>query len=156
MDATPKNQNSACGDIKTIAYNPADDLPEDTVYEKIVKLCTQNNLNIKELAKKAGVKYHTLHGYKNRVTEYCPITLHKVAAVFGHDVRYFIDFDISKLGDRVKYFRVINGYGVTKFASLIGVHRDTIKTWEFNQFKPSEENIKKLVSVFGEDFLHII
>ena len=153
MNATPKNQNSVCGDIKTVTYNPRDDLPEDTVYEKVIKLCAQNNLTIKELAGKAGVKYNTLRGYKNRVKDYCPITLHKIAAVFGYDVRYFMKFDLTKISGRIKYYRSINGYGMSNLAKMIEVHRDTIKTWEFDQFKPSEENIKKLVLLFGENFL---
>ena len=156
MDAIPKIKNT-CGDIKIKTYidNLTDRLPTDTVYNKLVKLCVQNNYTIKDVSKRAEVKYHTLNGYKNRVSDYCPVTLHKVAAIFGLDVRYFIDFDMSKLGDRIKYFRVINGYGVSEFADLLGVHRDTIKTWESNQFMPSESNTKKLILFLGDGFLHI-
>ena len=153
MDALPKFKNTSCGDIKTIEYCAADQLPEDTVYNKIIKLCVKNNININELAGRADVKYHTICNYKNIVTDYNPVTLHKIASVFGNDIRYFIDFDMSKIGNRIKYLRIIKGYGVSKFAKLIGVHRDTIRTWESNQILPSESNLLLLSALFGEQFL---
>ncbi|WP_313559150.1 helix-turn-helix transcriptional regulator [Ruminiclostridium cellobioparum] len=70
MDVLPKFKKEFCGDIKKIEYSSADPLPEDTIYNKIVKLCAKNNINIKELASRAGVKYQTIYAYKNIVKDY--------------------------------------------------------------------------------------
>lgn len=153
MDVLPKFKNESCGDVKKIEYSSADPLPEDTIYNKIIKLCAKNNLNIKELASRAGIKYQTIYAYKNIVKDYNLVTLHKIATVFGYDIKYFIAFDMSIIGDRIKYLRIINGYGVSDFAKLIGVHRDTIRTWESNHIFPSESNLLLLSAFLGEQFL---
>ena len=150
MDVLPKFKNKSCGDIKKIFYSVADQMPEDTVYRKIEKLCFKNDLTLKQLARKAGIKYNTLTGYKNRIIEYNLVTLQKIASVFGYNIDYFIQFDMLNIGDRIKYLRITRGYGVSEFAKLIGVHRDTIRTWESNKILPSESNLLLLSAFFGE------
>jgi hypothetical protein len=66
----------------------------------------KNNLTVKELAIRARVKYHTICVYKNIVKNSNPVTLHKLATVFGYNIKYFIDFDISKMYDKIKYLRI--------------------------------------------------
>ncbi|MHB8065711.1 MAG: helix-turn-helix transcriptional regulator [Ruminiclostridium sp.] len=101
MDVIPKIKNT-CGEIKlkTVTNNIADILPEVTVYDKIVKLCKKSNITINELAKKSGVNYHTLNSYKNRVYDYRPVTLHKIAAFFGmmYDILYALICQKSVIG----------------------------------------------------------
>jgi hypothetical protein len=63
MDVLQKFKNESCGDIKNIEYHSSDFLPEDTVYNKIVKLSVKNEVSLNKLARRFRVKYLTI--YKN-------------------------------------------------------------------------------------------
>lgn len=152
MDVQPKTKKTACGETFAINYTTWEDMPERTIYEKILKLCACHGLNLKEAAKKAGIAYGTIRLYNKYVQEPNPLILQKFASAFDKDIRYFIDFDLEKLSDRIRYFRIINGYMVKELARTLGVIKDTITTWEKGNNIPDPVNLEKLKCLFGKSF----
>ena len=152
MDALPKFKQKACGESKSVSHNPVNDMPENTIYQKVIKLCTMYNMTIKELAKKAGVSPHTISSWKNSYTPSL-ITLQKVAQVFDKDFTFFIYIDTSKLPGKIIYHRVTHNLTLTQLACKLNVLRDTVADWEKGKNKPSQNNMRKLQSIFGKEFI---
>ena len=155
MNVQPKFKNdsfTACGETVTISHSPWADLPENSIYDRLIKLCASKNSNLKAVCKETGVCYTTILQYKRGVKPN-EVILHKFLKFFDLAIDYLFKYDLQKIGDRLRYNRVINGYTIKELARIIGVRKDTISDWESGKRTPKKDNLEKSEHIFGHNTL---
>jgi len=123
-------------------------LPQNTIYEKLIKQCTKQNITLKELHVLSGIRYDTILSFKIRNTTKHLVIIGKLAKALKIDCNYFLNLNLSKISERIKYTRVQLCLETREFAKLLGVSHDTVMDWEHGRYMPSEENTKKIDKLF--------
>ncbi|MBF0237969.1 MAG: helix-turn-helix transcriptional regulator [SAR324 cluster bacterium] len=105
------------------------------------------NLTRKEFARKLNV---SLTAVKNWETGHSTPKLTKyseIAKVLGIDVREMgldANLDLDKIGDRIKYARLLRGMSIEAFSYEFGFAIQTVKSWESHTADVSEASLDRI------------
>ena len=115
--------------------------------DKMVSWRENAGLNRKELARKLNV---SLTAVKNWETGHSTPKLTKyseIAKVLGIDVREMgldSNLDLEKIGDRIKYARLLRGMSIEAFSYEFGFAIQTVKSWESHTAEVSEPSLGRI------------
>ncbi len=120
---------------------------EETFGEKMLKWREAASLTRKELARKLNV---SLTAVKNWETGHSTPKLTKyseIAKVLGIDVREMgldANLDLNKIGDRIKYARLLRGMSIEAFSYEFGFAIQTVKSWESHTAEVSDPSLGRI------------
>lgn len=61
------------------------------------------------------------------------------------------DDAVGRFGDWLAYYICVNGYTVTKFADMVGLHRKTVYNHIYRKSRPSYNNVKRYCEFLGQE-----
>ena len=61
-----------------------------------------------------------------------------------------IDMEQKKFGERLKAFRLENGYTQARLAEILGIKQSSVSDWENNISRPEYENLIALSFIYDE------
>jgi transcriptional regulator with XRE-family HTH domain len=111
----------------SMTINIEDNLPEDTLGQRLRKAREKKGLQVKEVSARADIDPHTVSGWENdkrRPTE--PSKLKKVADVIDASMEYLLDPlpANASLGEKLVYYRWCQGWTQMQFAEQLGISHD--------------------------------
>ncbi|MGK5094397.1 helix-turn-helix transcriptional regulator [Deltaproteobacteria bacterium TL4] len=115
--------------------------------DKMVQWRETAGLTRKEFARKLNV---SLTAVKNWETGHSTPKLTKyseIAKVLGIDVRKMgldINLDLEKIGDRIKYARLLRGMSIEAFSYEFGFAIQTVKSWESHTAEVSDASLDRI------------
>ena len=56
------------------------------------------------------------------------------------------------LGEKICYYRKLNGYTQEELATLLNVSRQSVYKWEANLSRPSLDKLKRLTEILAIDY----
>lgn len=143
------------GDVMTEETNTTNDAttseetPEEelTFGDKMINWREAVGLTRKEFARKLNV---SLTAVKNWETGHSTPKLTKyseIAKVLGIDVREMgldANLDLDRIGDRIKYARLLRGMSIEAFSYEFGFAIQTVKSWESHAAEVSEASLDRI------------
>ncbi|MCK8826333.1 helix-turn-helix domain-containing protein [Natroniella acetigena] len=133
---------------------PPQELPEDTVGQRIKKARLIKELNKKQLAKKAGMCDNTIIDYEKE--RYTPSVKNYVKLAEALDVKidWLSDYDTlpkKTLGQKVKKCRLLKGWTQSELAQRAALDPTTISRIEQDKVtNPDSKTMKKLKHTLGK------
>ncbi len=137
-------------DQETLGTDDAQNKKVDSQTEfggQMIQWREKAGLTRKEFARKLNV---SLTAVKNWETGHSTPKLTKyseIAKVLGIDVREMgldKDLDLSRIGDRIKYARLLRGMSIEAFAYEHGFAIQTVKSWESHAAEVSEASLERI------------
>ncbi|MTI57283.1 helix-turn-helix transcriptional regulator [Geosporobacter ferrireducens] len=129
---------------KTITFtwdideNLIQELPEETLGERVLKCRKSMKLNMKELAKLCNISPFTIKNIESGLTYPNISTVKKLSEVFDVSIEYLMqinDLPEDTPGQIIKKYRLLKGLSQHDLARLCNIHQSTIKDYEDGSIK---------------------
>ncbi|WP_330685003.1 helix-turn-helix domain-containing protein [Anaerosolibacter sp.] len=129
---------------KTITFtwnideNLIQELPEETLGQRVLKCRKNMKLNMKELAKLCNISPFTVKNIESGLTYPNISTVKKLSEVFDVSIKYLLQIDNwpeDTPSQIIKKFRLLKGLSQHELAKLCNLHQSTIKDYEDGRIK---------------------
>lgn len=123
--------------------------------EQMIQWRENAGLTRKEFARKLNV---SLTAVKNWETSHSTPKLTKyseIAKVLGINVREMgldDNLDLTRIGDRIKYARLLRGMSIEAFSYEFGFAIQTVKSWESHAAEVSDASLERISRALGIPF----
>ena len=120
---------------------------EETFGEKMLAWREKAGLTRKELARKLNVSLTAVKNWETgpstpKLTKYSEIA--KVLNIDVRDMGLDANLDLNKIGDRIKYARLLRGMSIEAFSYEFGFAIQTVKSWESHTAEVSEPSLGRI------------
>nr|WP_083273803.1 helix-turn-helix transcriptional regulator [Geosporobacter ferrireducens] len=133
--------------------NSYNELPEDTLGQRLTKLRKIMNLSIKELAHSSGISPQTLSNIENGKTEPYISSLKGICKVLKTDTQYLLQLDNlseDSIGEIIKKYRLMTCLTQEQLARLCSLNKSTIKDYENGRIKCQDNaSLRKIYKSIG-------
>lgn len=118
-----------------------------TFGEKMFKWRESIGLTRKELARKLNVSLTAVKNWETghstpKLTKYSEIA--KVLNITVREMGLDANLDLTKIGDRIKYARLLRGMSIEAFSYEFGFAIQTVKSWESHTTEVSEPSLGRI------------
>ena len=115
--------------------------------EKMIQWRENAGLNRKEFARKLNVSLTAVKNWETghstpKLTKYSEIA--KVLSIDVRDMGLDNDLDLDRIGDRIKYARLLRGMSIEAFAYEHGFAIQTVKSWESHAAEVTEASLERI------------
>ena len=130
-----------------IAPQKGNDNQEISFGEKMLKWREKVGLTRKELARKLNVSLTAVKNWETghstpKLTKYSEIA--KVLNITVKEMGLDANLDLTKIGDRIKYARLLRGMSIEAFSYEFGFAIQTVKSWESHNSEVSEPSLGRI------------
>ena len=124
-----------------------DDNQEISFGEKMLKWREDAGLTRKELARKLNVSLTAVKNWETghstpKLTKYSEIA--KVLNITVKEMGLDANLDLTKIGDRIKYARLLRGMSIEAFSYEFGFAIQTVKSWESHTAEVTEPSLGRI------------
>lgn len=114
---------------------------------KMVEWREKAGLTRKELARKLNVSLTAVKNWETghstpKLTKYSEIS--KVLDIDVREMGLDENLDLSRIGDRIKYARLLRGMSIEAFSYEFGFAIQTVKSWESHTAEVSESSLGRI------------
>ena len=115
--------------------------------EQMIQWREASGLTRKEFARKLSVSLTAVKNWETghstpKLTKYSEIA--KVLAIDVREMGVDDDLDLDRLGDRIKYARLLRGMAIEAFAYEHGFAIQTVKSWESQASEVTEASLERI------------
>ena len=115
--------------------------------EKMIQWRENAGLNRKEFARKLNVSLTAVKNWETghstpKATKYSEIA--KVLGINVRDMGLDNDLDLDRIGDRIKYARLLRGMSIEAFSYEFGFAIQTVKSWESHAAEVSDASLERI------------
>jgi len=114
--------------------------------EQMAQWRESSGLTRKEFARKLSVSLTAVKnwetGHSTKLTKYSEIA--KVLAIDVREMGLDNDLDLDRIGDRIKYARLLRGMSIEAFAYEHGFAIQTVKSWESHAAEVTEASLERI------------
>ena len=115
--------------------------------EKMIQWRENAGLTRKEFARKLNVSLTAVKNWETghstpKATKYSEIA--KVLGINVRDMGLDDDLDLDRIGDRIKYARLLRGMSIEAFSYEFGFAIQTVKSWESHAAEVSEASLERI------------
>ena len=115
--------------------------------EQMTKWREDSGLTRKEFARKLSVSLTAVKNWETghstpKLTKYSEIA--KVLSIDVRDMGLDNDLNLDKIGDRIKYARLLRGMSIEAFAYEHGFAIETVKSWESHAAEVTEASLERI------------
>ncbi len=115
--------------------------------EKMLQWRESVGLTRKELARKLNVSLTAVKNWETghstpKLTKYSEIA--KVLNISVKEMGLDANLDLNKIGDRIKYARLLRGMSIEAFSYEFGFAIQTVKSWESHTAEVSEPSLGRI------------
>lgn len=115
--------------------------------EKMMSWREAAGLARKDLARKLNVSLTAVKNWETghstpKLTKYSEIA--KVLGINVRDMGLDANLDLTKIGDRIKYARLLRGMSIEAFSYEFGFAIQTVKSWESHSAEVSEPSLGRI------------
>lgn len=115
--------------------------------EKMIKWREAAGLTRKELARKLNVSLTAVKNWETghstpKLTKYSEIA--KVLSIDVREMGLDANLNLEKIGDRIKYARLLRGMSIEAFSYEFGFAIQTVKSWESHTADVSEPSLGRI------------
>jgi transcriptional regulator with XRE-family HTH domain len=103
-------------------------------------------MNQKNVATLLGIKPTSITHWETGKVIPRKIYASKIIKFLGYDP---FSFKTESLGQRIRAFRLLHGYTLKQFATLLGVTECSVVSWQAEQIKPNNQHMDKLNILLG-------
>ena len=141
------NNDIAAAQLSGIALKKGDDNQEISFGEKMSRWREEVGLTRKELARKLNVSLTAVKNWETghstpKLTKYSEIA--KVLNITVKEMGLDANLDLTKIGDRIKYARLLRGMSIEAFSYEFGFAIQTVKSWESHTAEVSEPSLGRI------------
>ena len=115
--------------------------------DKMIQWRENAGLTRKEFARKLNVSLTAVKNWETghsipKATKYSEIA--KVLGINVRDMGLDNDLDLNRIGDRIKYGRLLRGMSIEAFSYEFGFAIQTVKSWESHAAEVSEPSLERI------------
>ena len=115
--------------------------------EQMIQWREASGLTRKEFARKLSVSLTAVKNWETghstpKLTKYSEIA--KVLAIDVREMGLDNDLDLDRIGDRIKYARLLRGMSIEAFAYEHGFAIQTVKSWESQASEVTEASLERI------------
>ena len=115
--------------------------------EQMTQWREESGLTRKEFARKLSVSLTAVKNWETghstpKLTKYSEIA--KVLAIDVREMGLDKDLDLDRIGDRIKYARLLRGMSIESFAYEHGFAIQTVKSWESHAAEVTEASLERI------------
>ena len=115
--------------------------------EQMIQWREASGLTRKEFARKLSVSLTAVKNWETghstpKLTKYSEIA--KVLAIDVREMGLDNDLDLDRIGDRIKYARLLRGMSIEAFAYEPGFAIQTVKSWESHASEVTEASLERI------------
>ncbi len=141
------NNNTATAQLNELVETKEDENQEPTFGEKMLKWREVVGLTRKELARKLNVSLTAVKNWETghstpKLTKYSEIA--KILSITVKEMGLDENLDLTKIGDRIKYARLLRGMSIEAFSYEFGFAIQTVKSWESHTADVSEPSLGRI------------
>ncbi len=141
------NDDIASAHVNKVVLEKRDDNQEISFGEKMLKWREDTGLTRKELARKLNVSLTAVKNWETghstpKLTKYSEIA--KVLNITVKEMGLDANLDLTKIGDRIKYARLLRGMSIEAFSYEFGFAIQTVKSWESHTAEVSEPSLGRI------------
>ena len=141
------NDDIASAHVNKVALENRDDNQEISFGEKMSKWREDAGLTRKELARKLNVSLTAVKNWETshstpKLTKYSEIA--KVLNISVKEMGLDANLDLTKIGDRIKYARLLRGMSIEAFSYEFGFAIQTVKSWESHTAEVTEPSLERI------------
>ncbi|SKC90395.1 helix-turn-helix domain-containing protein [Maledivibacter halophilus] len=132
--------------------NNYENLPEDTLGQRITKLRKKNRMTKKEFAIKTGLSQATIYNVETGKTIPNMSTIRKLCKSLSISPAKLFKIDTlpeETPDEIIKKYRLMNGLSQEDLAEKCDLNKSTIKDYENGKIKGNPETIKKIYKIIG-------
>ncbi len=141
------NQNIAKEEIKTQENDE-----QESLGQKILQWREKAGLSRKDFARKLKVSLTAVKNWETghstpKLTKYSEIA--KVLCVDIKDIGLDSNLDLDRIGDRIKYARLLRGLSIESFSYEFGFAIQTVKSWESHTIEVDTSSLGRISKALG-------
>jgi len=141
------NDDIASAHVNKVALEKRDDNQEISFGEMMLKWREDAGLTRKELARKLNVSLTAVKNWETghstpKLTKYSEIA--KVLNITVKEMGLDANLDLTKIGDRIKYARLLRGMSIEAFSYEFGFAIQTVKSWESHTAEVTEPSLGRI------------
>lgn len=141
------NDDIASAHENKVTLEKKDDNQEISFGEKMLKWREDAGLTRKELARKLNVSLTAVKNWETghstpKLTKYSEIA--KVLNITVKEMGLDANLDLTKIGDRIKYARLLRGMSIEAFSYEFGFAIQTVKSWESHTAEVTEPSLGRI------------